>query len=192
MTFPLLHLWLPLWLQTKYGNPVPRSLCHNTALQSKECTFNPRLWEWLKSLVLWPLLAGELLFPGSAGTWWHFPTRHIEHRQASSENVQVTSSSEAPWERAQSKRAGRARDSSVAYLGQEAQGGSRKLNQGESLQKAEIPREEGSDWGMALGFFRSLATLFWKPTHDFSFVFIPFGKGLRLPLRVPLFLSLFG
>lgn len=90
-----------------------------------------------------------------------------------------------------SEQAGRwAGDCSVADLGQEAQGGSRKRSQGESLQKAETPREEGSDWRAALGFLLSPATLFWKQTHNFSSVLIPFGRELVLPLQVSLFLGL--
>lgn len=98
--------------------------------------------------------------------------------------------SEAPWERAQSKWADGAGDCSVADLGQEAQGGSKKWSQGESLQKAETPREEGSDWRAALGFLLSPAMLFRKQTHEFSSVLIPFGRVMVLPLQVSLFLSL--
>lgn len=88
--------------------------------------------------AVWSLLALEQPFPGSVGTWWHCPT--TGHRHACSENVQVLILSEAPWESAQSKQADGFGACSAADPGQETQGGSRKLSQGERLQEAYTPR----------------------------------------------------
>lgn len=55
----------------------PGRLHHDTAAQPKECTSNPRLGGRLKTM-LWSLLALELLFLGSVGTWWHCPPHRAQ------------------------------------------------------------------------------------------------------------------
>lgn len=117
------------------------------------------------------------------------PPTDSEHRQASSESVQVTCLSEAPWERrAQSEQADGARDCSRADLGQEAQGGSRKLNQRRKSPEGgntKGRRKRGRPW-----VFSRVQQRCFGSRHTASlFYSFPLGRGLPLPLLVSLFLG---